>query len=72
MLIDEAQLINWSTAVGDTMMDCQVRYAELSVNHRVTRRPSRSVLILYISAEVSDMTRIDGSTDERTNRRMEK
>ena len=48
MLIDESQLINWSTAIWDTMMDCQVWYAELSVNHLVTRRPSCSVF-LYIS-----------------------
>ena len=36
------QLLNWSTAIWDTIMDCQGWYVELSVNHRVTRRPSRS------------------------------
>ncbi len=50
MLIDESQLINWSTAtsIWDTMMDCQVGYAELSVNHLVTRRPSRSKHLMLI------------------------
>ncbi len=50
MLIDESQLCSWSTALWDTMMDCQVWYAQLSVKHLVTRRPSRSVNVYsYIS-----------------------
>ncbi len=40
--MDESQLLNWSNAVWDTIMDCQVWCAQLSVSHLVTRRPSRS------------------------------
>ncbi len=44
ILIDESQLLNWSTALWDTIMDCQGWNAELAVNHLVTRRPPRSVM----------------------------
>ncbi len=37
--------LNWSTALRDTIMDCQGWYAELSVNHLVTRRPPHYILI---------------------------
>ncbi len=38
MLIDESQLLNWSTALWDTIIDCQDLYAEQKSNHLVTRR----------------------------------
>ena len=38
MLIDESQLLNWSTALWDTIMDCQDLFAELKINHLVTGR----------------------------------
>ncbi len=31
-------LLNWSTALWDTIIDCQDLYAELKINHLVTRR----------------------------------
>ena len=37
-----------STAVWDTIMDCQGWYAELSVKYLVTRRPPRSVYWLML------------------------
>ncbi len=52
MLIDESQLLNWSTAPWDTIMDCQGWYAELSVNHLVTRRPPRSASGRFLHAPI--------------------
>ncbi len=38
MLIDESQLINCSTALWDTIIDCQDLYAELKINQLITGR----------------------------------
>ncbi len=38
MLIDESELCSWSTALRDTIIDCQDLYAELKINHLVTGR----------------------------------
>ncbi len=46
VLIDESQLFKWSTALWDTIMDCQNWYAELTVNHLVTGNPLPSDVIM--------------------------
>ena len=45
-------LLNWSTALWDTIVDCQDWYAELSVNHLFTLRPSRCDVELFLTGSI--------------------
>ncbi len=53
MLIDNSQLLNWSTVLWDTIIDCQDLYAKQKINHLVTRRtwPSVYDYLLYKELE---------------------